>query len=1066
MISFISIGQFYNGSTQEFGKNRIQYKEFQWQYYQFEKFDVYFYEGGMGLANHIASIAETQIKEIENRLDYVLQDKIEFVVYNSQTDFKQSNVGLNTDAASNIGGTTQIVGSKVFFFFEGEYKQLLSNLRKGISQVLVNQMMFGGNWRDVLKNSTLLNLPDWYLDGLVSWASDSDNPEIINFIKDGVETDKFKGFNWLRGKEATYAGHGIWNYIEEVYGISVIPNILYMSRISRNVESGFLFVLGMSLGTLQTEFQEFYKNKYAKIDSFKDDVSLEQIDYKIKKKHVYSQLKLSPFGDKVAFVSNIMGQYRVFIRDLNDGSQKKIAKGQHKLDRLVDDSWPIVSWSPTGDELAYIIEKRGELFMHIYDINEDKTYKRNIFNIDKVLDMSYSHDGRQMVFSGVKNGQTDLYLYYLIGNRQEKLTNDFFEEINPEFIKNSTRIIFSSNRTNDTLSVNSLENIGPNRDIFVLNLNDRKKLERITNTPLVDEIQPAQFDSIRYTFLGKNGEFYNQYLATYDSAISRIDTTIHYRYFTHTTQISNYKKNISELDVNYRRGKFTQLIYKDGEYKFYQGALNASSIGEIRSENQGDDSDLGNEEDGIETTVISIPADDDETIDIQNYNFGNEEDVSYEQNTIVIGEEPVKQDSEVIILGEESKFKQLELPGSRNYNVNFTTDYTVTQLNNSFNNRFYNPIFSNEFAGNANPGLSSLFKVGISDLFEDYKILGGIRPSLDLQNSEQMVEYQNLKKRLDLKIRFERSVNELVDPRNLNANSRFKLNVNVARLLLSYPINEVFRVEGELIARHDRTAFLARDITSLAQDNEYRNQGGTKLSAVFDNTIGLGLNLFQGSRFKVWGEYYQQIDREDSDFFVVGGDFRNYIRIHRSFIFASRLAGSTSFGSERLVYYLGGVDQWFAPRFSDPPLPISPDQNFQYQTFATPVRGFLYNARNGNSFAVANLELRLPVFKYFFNKPMKSDFLDNFQVVGFSDVGTAWTGRDPYSDENSFNNEVINNNPLTITLKGRNEPIVGGVGFGLRSRLLGYFVRADWAWGIEDGKSQRRIFYISTSLDF
>jgi len=309
-------------------------------------------------------------------------------------------------------------------------------------------------------------------------------------------------------------------------------------------------------------------------------------------------------------------------------------------------------------------------------------------------------------------------------------------------------------------------------------------------------------------------------------------------------------------------------------------------------------------------------------------------------------------------------------------------------------------------------------------------------------------------------------VNELVDPRNFNGNSRFKLNVNVARLLLSYPINEVFRVEGEFIARHDRTAFLARDITSLARDNEYRNQGGAKLSAVFDNTIGLGLNLFQGSRFKIWGEYYQQIDREDSDFFVVGGDFRNYIRIHRSFIFASRLAGSTSFGSERLVYYLGGVDQWFAPRFSDPALPISPDQNFQYQTFATPVRGFLYNARNGNSFAVANLELRLPVFKYFFNKPMKSDFLDNFQIVGFSDVGTAWTGRDPYSDENSFNNEVINNNPLTITLKGRNEPIVGGVGFGLRSRLLGYFVRADWAWGIEDGKSQRRIFYISTSLDF
>ena len=147
--------QFYNGSNQEFGKNRIQYREFVWQYYQFEKFDVYFYEGGMDLAQHVASIAEGQIKEVENRMDYVLQDKIEFVVYNSQTDFKQSNVGLNSDPISNIGGTTQIVGSKVFFYYEGEYNKLLSNLKKGIAEVLINQMMYGGNWKDVLKNSTL-----------------------------------------------------------------------------------------------------------------------------------------------------------------------------------------------------------------------------------------------------------------------------------------------------------------------------------------------------------------------------------------------------------------------------------------------------------------------------------------------------------------------------------------------------------------------------------------------------------------------------------------------------------------------------------------------------------------------------------------------------------------------------------------------------------------------------------------------------------------------------------------------------------------------------------------------
>ena len=45
-------------------------------------------------------------------------------------------------------------------------------------------------------------------------------------------------------------------------------------------------------------------------------------------------------------------------------------------------------------------------------------------------------------------------------------------------------------------------------------------------------------------------------------------------------------------------------------------------------------------------------------------------------------------------------------------------------------------------------------------------------------------------------------------------------------------------------------------------------------------------------------------------------------------------------------------------------------------------------------------------------------------------------------------------------------PIVAGYGFGLRSRLLGYFMRADWAWGVENGKIGDSVFYFSLCLDF
>jgi outer membrane protein assembly factor BamA len=129
------------------------------------------------------------------------------------------------------------------------------------------------------------------------------------------------------------------------------------------------------------------------------------------------------------------------------------------------------------------------------------------------------------------------------------------------------------------------------------------------------------------------------------------------------------------------------------------------------------------------------------------------------------------------------------------------------------------------------------------------------------------------------------------------------------------------------------------------------------------------------------------------------------------------------------------------------------------------VRGFYYNARNGSSFALVNTEVRVPLFRYLLNKPIRSDLIQNFQIVGFADLGTAWTGTDPYSPDNTFNQQVIDRNPLTITILNQREPILGSYGFGLHTRILGYFMRGDWAWGVDDGVIQKSIFHFSLGLD-
>jgi hypothetical protein len=144
---------------------------------------------------------------------------------------------------------------------------------------------------------------------------------------------------------------------------------------------------------------------------------------------------------------------------------------------------------------------------------------------------------------------------------------------------------------------------------------------------------------------------------------------------------------------------------------------------------------------------------------------------------------------------------------------------------------------------------------------------------------------------------------------------------------------------------------------------------------------------------------------------------------------------------------------------------VKPEQ-YQFQTLATNMRGFKQNIRNGNNFVAWNSEIRWPIFKYLLNRPIRSDFIQNFQIIGFGDLGMAWYGKNPYSEDNVLNKNIYVGNPVTLIIYNQKEPIVGGYGFGLRSRLLGYFIRVDFAWGVDDRKVQKGMTYLSLTTDF
>jgi hypothetical protein len=695
---------------------------------------------------------------------------------------------------------------------------------------------------------------------------------------------------------------------------------------------------------------------------------------------------------------------------------------------------------------------------------------------DKVLDFSYSPEGSRLVMSAVKDGITDIYIHTIASGTNDQITRDVADDLNPSFMKDSPdMILFSSNRLNDSLrnDANPYEKLSPTFDLFTYNISQKPvNVTRMTHGLYNDNLKAVESKKNLISYLGNDNGIFNRYFAKIDSSISFVDTTTHYRYFLNARPVTNYDRNILEQDVANGSDSYGEVIFDKGKFfvkKGQHGIDDKLNEKDIVTSFRKEQTRLLHKADSIERLRQWLLAEDkkrrdtlkkplyeyyvkNEPIDISHYIFEKEKQNYYEQLW--------RKDYMNIDLDTG----KIQLPLIRIYEASFYNNYIATQVDFSFLSNSYQAF--NGGSPYFNPGVNLFNKIGIVDLFENYKVTGGFRFAGNFDSNEYLLSVENLKGKFDKQLIYHRQTFD-----GSTDSSNIKIHSDNLYYSMAKPLSPVLALKGTVSYRLDRYVTLSTDVATLGKQDITRHWASLKGEVIFDNTRKRLINIYYGTRFKVFGEYYRELTSKKSDMIVLGGDFRHYIRIHRELIWANRFAISTSYGPTKLIYYLGGVDNWMGFLFSKIPMfdnsvPISQTTNYGFQAVATNMRGFSQNVRNGNNFALINSEIRWPFIRYFAGHPLRSNFLNSLQVVGFADVGTAWSGNSPWSGQNAYDTQVIKNGPISVTLDTNRDPIVAGYGAGARFQLFGYFIRADWAWGIENHYTLPRVFYLSFSLDF
>lgn len=166
-----------------FGRNKVQYTEFEWKVLKTEHFDIYYYEEMAELAQRGAFFAEESYKMLEQRYNHNIANRIPLIFYSSHLHFQQTNVTPGF-IPEGVGGFFEFLKGRVVIPFDGSFH----NFRHVIRHELVHVFMHSKINRVLLdhRHSQDKIPPLWFTEGLAEfWSTDWDTQaEMV--IRDAV----------------------------------------------------------------------------------------------------------------------------------------------------------------------------------------------------------------------------------------------------------------------------------------------------------------------------------------------------------------------------------------------------------------------------------------------------------------------------------------------------------------------------------------------------------------------------------------------------------------------------------------------------------------------------------------------------------------------------------------------------------------------------------------------------------------------------------------------------------------------------------------------------------------
>ncbi|MEM6264277.1 MAG: BamA/TamA family outer membrane protein, partial [Bacteroidota bacterium] len=942
------------------------------------------------------------------------------------------------------------------------------------------------------QSHVLLYSSNWFTKGLVDYIGEGWDYQDETWLQSIPSEQMLQLAIEGEGKPHKVLRKSLWHFIVHEYSEQKIAEIVYLANISHSIESGIISVLGITLKTLTERWREHVLERSASNANGRTELGhLEKLEeVPIKNQQELMTFAYDPTGKQLAVYLDQGNQHVLSRYDLSTQEWSSLSTSTPGASGTY--MYPL-AWSKDGNFLATTSFRNGILHLVYHDIRENNSTLVPIEGVlSQVNNLSWSHDGTQLALSGMRSGKTDIFTLKALEPAAvpKALTNDPYDDIEPSWSYDDASIFFSSNRDTIglTTTVKHWESYKSDYDLFIYPLSEEaKELKQLTKTPTIDEHLPFAPNSFELVYQSDQLGIQN---------LSKINI-----FLGETQPLTNLARGIDGLDLHENSLAFSSpfegklslfhlpmssltpperteptllrmeylIAFNEAERKKQELEILIQQQEAARLELEAkqrlfDSLKQISAEEPPEAPKAPEPTTEEEKPKVRYYIFDEEEDpyeVKAEEEEIF---QEIERETASVLKG---TFKPEQAPSLSTIKVDkpvaassrWSADFMDLGVN-------FDPI--------ARYGVP--FGLRYTDQFHHHQLDFNITPYLNLRNGDAQVKYAYLKKKLDL------YVQAGYTRRHLQRSSLFfpidslifRYDQVLVDMGVRYPIARNAFVDVEIGGRRIQRRDLKLINPELQDQTDHLARAG--VATGFDNTQAREGLPFKGMRGELAANSLYSTSSSDFAFHSVQLDLQRYDQVYNHITLATRLAAGASFGPSQQRFYLGGdmatlggialADNSEGDQLRDQVTRVNPDvTTFSFQEFITPARGFWFNSRSGSKYVLLNAELWIPISRMA-KRALNSGPLYSLEFIPFMDVGTAWDSGNPFSQKNPTDVQIVTNGTVTVELQTLKSPFLFTFGSGLRTRILGYLLRMDMAFGMEDNTLQSPMLLLSLGKNF